>query len=110
MAINGKAVGPIVDPPAWKDRRQHRRKPVIWAARLETGQGTVPCSAFDVSLSGAKLRLDEPVALHEPVRLVLDHHGVIAAEAVWRRGRTLGLRFTEPADYVRAILGDTLTL
>ena len=110
MAINGKAAAGAVNGASLKDRREHRRKPVLWAARLETESGTVDCAAFDLSLGGAKLRLEGAVPLHHPVQLVLERHGVIAAEAVWQRDGTLGLRFTEPAEFVRAVLGDTLTL
>ena len=110
MAINGKAGTGTVNGKSSQERRRSRRKPVMWAARLETAAGAVECAAFDLSLGGAKLRLDVPVALHHPVRLVLERRGIIGAEAVWRRGSTLGLRFTEPAALVRAVLGDALPL
>ncbi|HUZ74248.1 MAG TPA: PilZ domain-containing protein [Stellaceae bacterium] len=110
MGIGGKAEAGTVNGTSWQERRRHRRKPVMWAARLETASGVVDCTAFDLSLGGAKLRLDGPVALHHPVQLVLARLGVIAAEAVWQGDGTLGLRFTEPAETVRAVLGCALPL
>jgi PilZ domain len=110
MGINGRAETHTVNGKSWQERRRHRRKPVMWTARLETEGGAVACSAFDLSLGGAKLRLDGAVALHRPVLLVLDRHGEIAAEAVWQDGDTLGLRFTDRAEQVRAVLGDALPL
>ena len=110
MASNGTAAAGRVNGTPRQERRRERRKPVMWAARLETAAGAVACVAFDLSLGGAKLRLDETVALHHPAQLVLEHHGVIAAEPVWQEGGVLGLRFTVPAAYVRAVLGDALKL
>jgi hypothetical protein len=110
MGINGTSINGKVNGSDGPSRRRERRKPVIWAARLETEDGTVDCAAFDISVGGAKLRLEEPVALHRPVRLVLDRFGALRAEAIWRRGGTLGLRFGESPETVRQMLGDALTL
>jgi len=110
MGINGTSVNGRVNGSSLAGRRRDRRKPVIWAARLETEEGTIDCAAFDISVGGAKLRLEAPVALHRPVRLVLDRFGGLKAEPIWRRGNTLGLRFGEPPEAVRQMLGDALSL
>jgi len=110
MGINGTSVNGRVNGSSLAGRRRDRRKPVIWAARLETEEGTIDCAAFDISVGGAKLRLEAPVALHRPVRLVLDRFGGLKAEPIWRRGNTLGLRFGEPPETVRQMLGDALSL
>ncbi len=41
---------------ALADRRRHKRKPVLWAARVETRIGPAECIILDLSLGGAKLR------------------------------------------------------
>lgn len=110
MGINGTPVDDLVNGTKWAGRRQQRRKPVMWEARLETEIGAFDCAAFDISLGGAKLRLDAPVALHRPLRLVLVRFGMLRAEAAWRRGKTLGLRFAEPPELVRHMLGEALPL
>lgn len=113
MAVDGSKARwavTLVDGSQWRGRRAHRRKPVMWAAQLETESGTFDCSAFDLSLGGAKLRLREPVMLRRPVRLVLKRFGTLEAEAVWRRAGTVGLRFAEPAEIVARIFGGTLPL
>ena len=40
----------------WAERRQFRRKAVIWAAKLETDHGVFDCITLDLSLGGARLR------------------------------------------------------
>jgi len=114
MAINGKINGTkvpgLVNGAEAAEHRVHRRKSVMWAARLETEHGACECSAFDVSAGGAKLRLHGPVTLNSPVRLVLERYGPIPAVAIWRRGATLGLRFTAPEAWIRELLGSALPI
>jgi len=110
MGINGTGIKGRVNGASLTGRRRARRKPVIWAARLETEDGTIDCAAFDISVGGAKLRLEEKVALHRPVRLVLDRFGGLRAEPIWRHGNTLGLRFGEPPETIRRMLGEALSL
>lgn len=110
MGINGSTIDGMVNGTAFTGRRRSRRKPVLWAARLETEDGAVDCAAFDISLGGAKLRLEARVALHRPVLLVFDRFGGLRAEPIWRRGNTLGLRFGEPPETIRQMLGEMLSL
>jgi hypothetical protein len=107
--VNGSTFHGIVNVAALTSRRRARRKPVLWAARLETEEGAVECAAFDVSLGGAKLRVEAPVALYRPLLLVFDRFGGLKAEALWRRGTIMGLRFDEPPETVRQMLGDVLS-
>lgn len=110
MGINGSTIDGTVNGAALTRRRRSRRKPVMWAARLETEDGAHDCAAFDISAGGAKLKLEARVALHRPVLLVLDRFEALRAEAIWRRGNTLGLRFEDTPEAVRQMLGDTLSL
>jgi len=110
MGVNGATLKGLVNGTAAAERRRARRKPVMWAARLETEDGAVACAAFDISLSGARLRLDAPVALHRPVLLVFDRFGGLRAEPIWRRGKILGLRFGEAPETVRQMLGEVLSI
>jgi hypothetical protein len=100
----------LVNGSTWKGRRKHKRKPVLWAARIEAEEGSFDCVAFDLSLGGAKLRLKGQLALHRPAKLVLERFGAVAAEAVWRRAGTVGLRFTDTPEEVGRIIGDALPL
>lgn len=98
------------DEASWEDRRQHKRKPVLWGARLATSDGEFECIALDLSLGGAKLRMAEPPEAGQTATLVLDRFGALAAEIVWRRADLIGLRFTDAPTEIARILGDSLPL
>jgi len=98
----------LVDGTTWKGRRKHRRKAVLWAARLDAEEGGFECVAFDLSLGGVKLRLNARVALHRPVKLLLERLGRLEGELVWRRAGTIGLRFLTSPDEVSRLLGDSI--
>lgn len=92
------------------DRRQHKRKPVLWAARIETREGPCDCIILDLSLGGAKLRSAAPVAAQQTVTLVIDRFGALHAEVIWARSGRMGLRFVDAPDQIAHILGATLPL
>lgn len=98
------------DDTEYSDQRKYKRKPVLYGARLETPHGAYDCITLDLSLGGAKLRLNNVVQLKQPVALVLDRFGVLQAEIVWQRPGLVGLRFTDDPDYIGGILGRTLPL
>ncbi|HUZ74791.1 MAG TPA: PilZ domain-containing protein [Stellaceae bacterium] len=95
---------------ALAERRRHKRKPVLWAARVETRDGPCECIILDLSLGGAKLRGNTAVAAKQVVTLVIDRFGALRAEVVWSRLNYLGLRFVDTPDQIAHILGATLPL
>jgi hypothetical protein len=95
---------------AASERRRHKRKPVLWAARVETRAGAADCIILDLSLGGAKLRGVAPVIAKQEVMLVIDRFGAIRAEVVWARSGHMGLRFTDKPEQIAHILGTTLPL
>ncbi len=92
------------------DRRQHKRKPVLWAARVETREGPFECIILDLSLGGAKLRGGAPVAAKQIVTLVIDRFGALRAEVMWARSGHMGLRFADNPEQIAHVLGATLPL
>lgn len=94
----------------WAQRRQFRRKAVIWAAKLETDHGVFDCITLDLSLGGARLRCSREIALLEPATLLLDKFGKFPAEVVWTTPTEIGLQFTEPPEDVAGRFGDILPL
>ena len=93
------------------DRRQSRRKAVLWGARIETRAGpTTECIILDLSLGGAKLRGPAQVTAKQIVTLVIDRFGALRAEVIWARSGHLGLRFVDAPDQIAHIIGATLPL
>jgi len=106
-SVKGRAAAPALRP---EERRQHKRKPVLWSARIESNAGAAECIIMDLSLGGAKLRGQIAVKARDAVTLVIDRFGTIRAEVVWARMGYLGLRFTDSQDQIAHILGTTLPL
>ena len=63
---------------------------------LEGGFAARPCIVLDLSTTGAKITLDDPNSVTASrIRLAFtrDARTGRACEVVWRRGKTLGVRF-----------------
>lgn len=113
LAMQGKplANGHAADDEAmWDEKRRHKRKPVIWSARVETETGQAECIILDLSLGGAKLRVPAQAKAHQPVTLVIDRFGAINGEVAWCRSGQMGLRFTDAPEQVARIIGEALPL
>lgn len=92
-----------------RDRRKHVRKPVLWAARLETAAGSFDCVVLNLSLGGARLQVTAPI-LPPVVTLVMERFGALRAEIVWQLNDGIGLRFTADPDEVARTLKGALPL
>jgi PilZ domain len=95
----------------YAERRRHKRKPVLWSARVESYAGPADCIILDLSLGGAKIKTSAtPVPAHQKVTLVIDRFGALRAEVVWSRMGHMGLRFTDSPDHIAHVVGTTLPL
>jgi hypothetical protein len=92
------------------ERRSNKRKPVLWAARLESKDGSAPCIILDLSMGGAKLRGISPSRVRQPITLVIDRFGSLHGEVVWARMGLLGMSFSDAPAHIAKILGETLPL
>ncbi|HKW53231.1 MAG TPA: PilZ domain-containing protein [Stellaceae bacterium] len=80
------------------EQRRHARQSGLWSAQLETTSGRrFDCILFDVSSGGAKLRLNEPVAVGEAMTLVSERFGTHGARIAWTAPRQAGLTFLSEA-------------
>ncbi len=77
-----------------RDSRKAVREPA-WIT-LEGGFAARPCEVVDLSATGAKITLRSPQRLNSKLRLAFsrDARQGRNCEVVWRRGSTLGIRFT----------------
>ena len=62
---------------------------------LDGGFAARPCVVQDLSSTGAKVTVDDPNALPGKLRLAFsrDARTGRSCEVVWRRGRTVGIKF-----------------
>ena len=75
-------------------KREARRRRHQWAWVTLEGDATVhDCRVFDVSQNGAKVVIDIAAEIGTRIGLALVPHRPRLCEIVWRRGRTLGIKF-----------------
>jgi hypothetical protein len=62
---------------------------------LDGGFAARPCTVLDLSSAGAKITIDDPQVVTAKVRLALsrDTRTGRPCQVVWRRGKTLGIKF-----------------
>jgi hypothetical protein len=106
QALNGKSHSQA----AADDRRAHKRKAVLWSARIETNSGPCDCIILDLSLGGAKLRTTAEAMSRQHVTLVIDRFGALRAEVMWARRGHMGVRFIDAPDQIAHVVGGTLPL
>lgn len=75
------------------ERRRLGRVPVRWDATAEILERRVSCTVLDYSRNGAKLQLDHPVAVEQPVRIMLGRRGTRRGKVVWQRDGEAGIQF-----------------
>ena len=67
------------DPPVENERRNYKRRHVLWQAKLQCGNHEFDCWVYNMSLSGAEIRFDLPISPDYGVVLVIIYstNGVI---------------------------------
>ncbi len=75
-------------------KREARRRRYQWAWVALEGNATVhDCRVLDVSQNGAKVVTDMAAEIGTRIGLALVAHRPRLCEIVWRRGRTVGIKF-----------------
>jgi hypothetical protein len=67
---------------------------VAWLEKLWSGD----CAIRDLSDTGARIRLADPLAPNDPILIVLRSGVAHTARTAWRRGPDLGLEFLDSVD------------
>ena len=79
-----------------ENRRAARRNRIFKRARVILGDGysTVECVVRDVSDNGARITIEDPIAMPGSFSFVFLDKGVVQAAVVrWQRGRNIGIEF-----------------
>lgn len=90
------------------DARAYRRRSVLWPAKLEVGRHDFDCQIWNMSLGGARVRLDMPIKDGAKVMLSIAGRGDIPAKVRWSDDRAAGLEFLIPPEEVRIMFMDRL--
>lgn len=86
--------------------RRISRQPVLLTALLDTGNYEFECIAYDLSLKGAKLKLDLPLEAGSEIWLGIKGNPHLPARVVWVKDQFLGLEFMMSPSQVAETLGD----
>lgn len=88
-----------------EDRRHGSRGSALWAARLREGADSHRCKVYDISLTGAKVQIDQALEPGMVIKLDIDQVGVIKGIIAWVNNDRMGITFTSDTEEVRYLLG-----
>jgi PilZ domain len=108
---------------SWEEKRQHPRVELSWPAFLEKSEQRQEVQLKDISLGGAFVICQEPLALQDQLKVtfILPDQGSLQlnAEVVWSNfnmpsdkvvNRGMGIRFIKNDEKQRQILQDAITV
>jgi len=90
---------------AGKYNRAFPRRTVLFKGALRVNSHQFPCSVLDLSLSGARIKLDLPLASDTEVELTIQDHKPLKAQVAWAAEGFLGLMFKASPETVKVSLG-----
>ncbi|PCI61627.1 MAG: hypothetical protein COB37_08045 [Kordiimonadales bacterium] len=90
------------------DHRNFRRRSVLWPAQLLIGQHSFTCQIWNLSLGGARVRIDLPFQEGTSLRLVIADRGEIPSVVAWSVEGSMGLKFQVGKNVVREMFKDRL--
>lgn len=92
------------------DRRAHKRTHVLFSGCLVSGDRNSRGILFDISASGARMCLAEPLEACSAITLRLANKIDFHVEVVWRQGQLIGLKFREAPEKIAATMAGVLAL
>ena len=81
-----------------------RRWKTKWAAKLQMAAEQMPCTVVDVSVAGARLRIDRAPEEGNAVSLFIGNKGTIPASVVWCHDGSVGLCFAEEQPWILGLI------
>jgi hypothetical protein len=90
------------------ENRGFRRRSVLWPAKIIVNNHELACQVWNLSLGGARVRIDLPIQEGTSVKLAVKDRGELPAVVVWSREGSLGLDFKVADTVVRRMFKDRL--
>ncbi len=112
MSVENLSAGSAPQARPKPERREHRRTPTLWDARLDCDAGVFSCVVLNISPGGAMVRIDAPLIKGARATLMIERFGTLAATIMWQlpaEGK-LGLRFNAEPERVVRFLGGAVSL
>lgn len=93
-----------------RERRVHRRRTVLWPAQLLMKDYSFKCQVWNMSLRGARLKIEVPLAPGTEAALVVLGRTAVDGRVAWVEGELMGFEFLADTSYVRRIFADRLSV
>ena len=83
-----------------------RRQPVLWKSVLTVGDYSFDCVMYNVSLQGAKVKLDLPLKAGVDTVLDIRNEWTLKAKVAWHKDGYMGLAFDADDAHVKVLFGE----
>ena len=91
-----------------QERQKHPRHPTLCPGKLISGDEEFDCEGLNISVGGAKIRVDRPIETNAPVCVKILHVGEFTGRVAWCNGTTLGVEFQDELTEFARIIEDVL--
>lgn len=89
--------------------RKHKRRAVKLCAMVDVDGQEFPCTAYDVSLGGVRLKVDAPFSKNENVSITFKDDLTHNAKVIWISEGYVGLDFNERPQNLKGHLSSLAT-
>ena len=96
------------NPETSREQRVRPRTAVLWTARLHAGAQGADCRVLNISATGAKIHLLEPLPPAPMVSLRIERFGEFPGDVIWREENLLGIRFRDDPEDIIQIFGSAV--
>lgn len=92
------------------NNRKFQRRSVLWPAKMTINSHVFSCQIWNLSLGGARVRVDLPIKEGTEIILSLPNRTDtdIKARIAWQEGEAIGLIFMTPDSEIKRIFKDRL--
>ncbi len=109
LETSSRLVREVVENPATsREKRFYPRTAVLWTGRLHAGAQGADCRILNISATGAKIHLLEPLPPAPMVSLRISRFGEFPGDVIWREDSFLGIRFRDDPDDIIQIFGNAV--
>jgi len=91
-----------------QDNRLYKRRSVLWPAKLIIGRHEISCQIWNLSIGGARVRVDLPIQVGTKLILAIEARGELRATVSWSENEAMGLDFDVPASTIKNMFEDKL--
>ena len=80
-------------PVSGQERQKHLRIATLLAGQVSSGEFSCSCEILNVSIGGARLRLEQDAGALDYVAIRVDGYADMSGRVVWRQGPEIGVEF-----------------